>query len=61
MIGCRFFQNPFPAEGENVVVQISNIDTNLMIRLQLVEYNNLEAVIPFASTGLRLDKHETPQ
>ncbi|CAL5970661.1 Eukaryotic_translation initiation factor 2 alpha subunit [Hexamita inflata] len=58
---CRFYQRTLPAENEIVLVRVVSIEANSLIKVALVEYEDLEAMLPFASTGLQCGKHDTIQ
>ena len=58
---CRFYQRKLPQEGEVVLVRVASIEQNSLIRVCLIEYADMESMLPFASTGLKCGRNDTIQ
>lgn len=58
---CRYYKNHLPAQGDYAVVRVLSVETNSLVKVALAEYNDMESMIPFASTGLRVGRNETIQ
>lgn len=42
-----------------MLVKIANIEQNSLIRVNLIEYADMESMLPFASTGLKCGRNDT--